>query len=303
VDLFSDWVMELDWALESTQISSGPYRLEFETIDLPGLSVSRLSTRQSVRDRFSVPKGAVVFNIPRTKLPAIWNGKRLPPTMMGIYCAGIEHWVVLPAGWDGYEIAVSENLLQQTELLPDGFPAKRQQFEHALPLMEPVTGHFIAQLDAHFAFARRVKNSGGNSALTIQFFDFVMQGLLEIVDAGLIAQDKHHLLATRRSDLLNKATDFVETRLDSLLSVQDLAQELGTSARVLNYAFKDALGISPYRFILARKLHAVRRELKSSDEPIIEIISRYGFTTPSRFGRQYQRVFAEPPSATRRGRE
>jgi AraC family ethanolamine operon transcriptional activator len=299
VDLFADWVMELDWAVESTQISSGPYRLEFETIEFPDLSVSRLTTRQSVRDRFSVPKGAVVFNIPRKKLPAIWNGKRLPPTMMGIYQPGIDHWVVLPAGWDGYEFTVSENLIQQTELFPDGFTAKRHQFEHALPLMEPVTGHYIGQLDAFFALARNDQKWDGAAASTIPLFDIVMQGLLEILDAGLIAEDKHKLIGVRRSDLVKKATDFVEARLESDLSMQDLTQELRVSARVLNYAFKDNLGISPYRYILTRKLHAVRQELKFSKEAIVEIIPRYGFATPSRFGRQYTQLFGERPSATR----
>lgn len=298
-ELFSDWVKELNWDVESTQISSGPYRLEFETIELPDLSVSRLTTRQSVRDCFSVPNGAVVFNIPRVKLPAIWNGRRLPPTMMGVYHAGIDHWVVLPAGWDGYELTVSEDLIRQTGLLPEGFAARGRQFERALPLMEPLAGHFIAQLQALFALVRNDQHWNGAAASTIPFFDIVMRSLLEIVDDGLIAEDENKLSAARRPDLVAKATNFVEARLESSLSIQELTLGLRTSARVLNYAFKDSLGISPYRYILTRKLHAVRRELKSSEEPIVEIISRYGFTTHSRFGRQYLRLFGERPSDTR----
>ena len=83
------------------------------------------------------------------------------------------------------------------------------------------------------------------------------------------------------------------------LTADEIAQSLGVSYRVLNYAFQDALGVSPYRYLLTEKLHAVRRKLKDSDDSIAEVFLSYGFVTRSRFARQYQRLFGELPSETR----
>ena len=83
------------------------------------------------------------------------------------------------------------------------------------------------------------------------------------------------------------------------LTADEIAQSLGVSRRVLNYAFQSNLGIGPYQYFLSEKLHAVRRELKSYDGTILEVLSSYGFSTPSRFAQQYQRLFGELPSETR----
>jgi AraC family ethanolamine operon transcriptional activator len=47
------------------------------------------------------------------------------------------------------------------------------------------------------------------------------------------------------------------------------------------------------------KLHAVRRVLKTSSTSIAEASKSYGFSIPSRFTRQYKRLFGELPSETR----
>ena len=87
--------------------------------------------------------------------------------------------------------------------------------------------------------------------------------------------------------------------LSADISAEDVAQALRVSYRVLNYAFSDALGMSPYQYILTQKLHAVRRVLKANDTPVCEVSASYAFRTPSRFARQYARLFGELPSATR----
>lgn len=86
------------------------------------------------------------------------------------------------------------------------------------------------------------------------------------------------------------------------LTVDEIAQTLGVSYRVLNYAFQDTLGISPYQLFLTQKLHGVRRLLQSSDISVIEACMSHGFFTPSRFARQYKRLFGELPSETKQRR-
>jgi predicted Zn-dependent protease len=54
--------------------------------------------------------------------------------------------------------------------------------------------------------------------------------------------------------------------------------------------------VTPYRYYLTKKLHAARRMLKSSSGSVTEALVATGFSTPSRFSRQYRRLFGELPS-------
>ena len=101
---------------------------------------------------------------------------------------------------------------------------------------------------------------------------------------------------------MTQGREILLAQLDSDISLDDLAQSLGVSYRVLNYAFQDTLGVSPYQYMLTERLHAVRRLLRTEDVSVTDASIAFGFSTPSRFTRQYRRLFGELPSATRRPR-
>ena len=132
-----------------------------------------------------------------------------------------------------------------------------------------------------------------------KIYDVILHGLQQLIDAGLAAGRGETLRPTRRVDLVEQARDLMIANVRRHLTADEIAQLLGVSYRVLNYAFRDILGVSPYRYFLTEKLHAARRKLKASDASIAKVCSSYGFSTPSRFARQYQRLFGELPSETR----
>ena len=299
MDAMSGWVSGIGWDLESTQLSAGPTEIRYDQVTLADVTVARLRIKQSVRDLFTVPNGFVVFTITRADAPIIWLGRQFRPSLMRILRSGIDHCVVLPPGWDAYEITVPERLIEEDKLLPPPFWEDAQQPEHAyLPLVDPAACRLIQGLDA--AFASSAEADGFRAGVSCpQFRNFVVHGLLEAAEAGFNARGSGRPIQARRPDLVTKVADLVESNLDGNLSVDRISRELNISSRALNYAFRANLGVSPYRYVLTRKLCEVRRQLKTSDEPITEVISRYGFETPSRFRRQYRNLFGEHPSETR----
>lgn len=57
----------------------------------------------------------------------------------------------------------------------------------------------------------------------------------------------------------------------------DLCDELGVSARTLQYAFRDRFGIGPIEYLRMLRLHAVRADLKTAREQglsVREVASR-----------------------------
>ena len=297
VDEFSQWEIDSGWDMESTQLSAGDNEISYDYFGIPELTVANFTVKRSMQNVFSVPHGMVGFLICNAKLPAFWNGRKFPPTLMAVVRAGLEHWAVLPDGWDCYEFMVTEDFLQRTELFPGRFYAQTSIAERAyLPLREPVTSMFLQQMAIFFRQHAGTVKSPRVTVRKKQFFDFIINGLIEVVDAGLGAGNSAQPKRTRRPDVVEKAREYIAACLDNDYSIDEIAQSLGVSNRVLNYAFRDSLGVSPNRYIQTEKLHAVRRQLITANLSVTEASQLYGFNTPSR---QYSRLFGELPSVTR----
>jgi AraC-like DNA-binding protein len=300
IDHMVEFSMQLGWNNICTQLTPGNNRICYDNFSLPGLMVAHYHVEQSIHNVFALPEDTVVFMICRVKLPLVWCGRELPPTLLGIATAGLEHEVILRPGWDCYEFMLSEDLIRQTGIFPADFFKEAQRLEDAyLPLMEPVTDRFLRQLDSVFQSGKI--NSGDRLPTVDQarFYDFIVHGLMQVVDTGLSALDSDELKTVRRPDLVSNARELITANPSRAFTVAALSQTLGVSERVLNYAFKDTLGISPLQYLQVQKLHAARRQLKSSVLSVSDVCDLYGFNTPSRFARQYQRLFGELPSDTR----
>jgi AraC-like DNA-binding protein len=300
IDHMVEFSKQAGWDNICTQLTPGKNRICYNNFSLPGLMIAHYRVEQSIHNVFALPEGTVVFLICRVKLPLIWCDRELPPTLLGIARTGLEHEVVLHPGWDCYEFTVSEDLIRQTGIFPADFFNKTRRLEDAyLPLMEPVTDRFLRELDSLFQPCKTTSHVRRPKVDQAQFRDFIVHRLLEVVDTGLDALDSHELKTVRRPDLVSDARDLVTANLKQVFTVASISQTLNVSERVLNYAFRDTLGISPLQYLQAEKLNAARRQLKNSALSVIEVCDMYGFNTPSRFSRQYQRMFGELPSHTR----
>ena len=301
IDQFAEWVNHIEWDLEATQLSCGANRIQFDYFAFPELSVAYHHMKQSVYDVFNVPFKSVIFVIGRSKHPAICNGIELLPSMLTILRPLHTYRVMLPCGWENYEFTLSEQLLERTGLLPPNLFEKTARLEEAFwPLSESATEHFLRRIDHFFQMARNRQGAIEDTISQTEFYDFILYGLQQLIDVSIAARHPQPIRRTRRADLVEKARDVMNANLKVELTAGDIAETLGVSSRVLNYAFQESLGFSPYQFFLIQKLHEVRRLLKSSDVSVIEASTSYGFCTPSRFTRQYKRLFGELPSKTKR---
>lgn len=89
-------------------------------------------------------------------------------------------------------------------------------------------------------------------------------------------------------------------RLGEGVTVEEIAVGLGVSYRVLNYAFHDAYGTSPGKFLRVLKLNEARRLLKSTDITVSSAASQVGVYELGRFAGAYRKHFGELPSDTKR---
>ena len=83
----------------------------------------------------------------------------------------------------------------------------------------------------------------------------------------------------------------------------ELCERVGVSDRTLRSSCAEFLGISPARYVLLRRLKAVRKALLDADPDlanVAELARLQGFTQPGRFAGIYRAAFGESPSSTLR---
>ena len=115
----------------------------------------------------------------------------------------------------------------------------------------------------------------------------------KVNEAG--AAKRHHALVMIRFE------EVLAEHLAGLRHMPELCERVGVSDRTLRSSCVEFLSISPARYILLRRLRAVRRALRDADPDlanVAELARLHGFTQPGRFAGVYRAAFGESPSST-----
>ncbi|HKA87563.1 MAG TPA: AlkA N-terminal domain-containing protein [Haliangiales bacterium] len=83
-------------------------------------------------------------------------------------------------------------------------------------------------------------------------------------------------------------------------SVDDLAAELGVTARHLRRAFETELGVSPIELAQSRRLALAKQLLQDTALPLAEVAFASGFQSVRRFNALFRAHFDRPPTEVRR---
>jgi transcriptional regulator GlxA family with amidase domain len=88
--------------------------------------------------------------------------------------------------------------------------------------------------------------------------------------------------------------------LDEKLTVDDLADRAGMSARHFSRAFIAETGTTPAKAIERLRIEVARSRVQSSSEAIERVAQATGFRDPERMRRAFIRSFGQPPQSLRR---
>ena len=88
--------------------------------------------------------------------------------------------------------------------------------------------------------------------------------------------------------------------LDAPLTVEDLAEQAGMSARHFARAFIAETGTTPSKAVERLRIEVARQRVQSSSEAIERVAETTGFRDPERMRRAFIRAFGQPPQSLRR---
>ena len=300
---FSAFVNErIGMKFHSYQLASGPSAYECDYLHFPEISlwIARTRPLQTEYEEFIVPEGSTLVSTSRERLDIFCNKWRSDFQPLMIFPGGQLTRGVFPLGYEAVDVLVPNELLELSGVSHQSLAAiANSEGPIVCDLDSLPIQAFLDDLLRHVIGASRQKG-GPRDAMARQAYDVVTNQLAEAVELGVRRFESADLQPVRRADLFSAATEYMDARIKEPVTVDQIARDLGVSSRLLGYAFRDSLGMSPYQFLLLKKLHGARETIQNSNLPVSEIAAQYGFSTDSRFRRQYTRLFGELPSETRK---
>ena len=106
-----------------------------------------------------------------------------------------------------------------------------------------------------------------------------------------------------KDETMRTLTNYIEAHLSEPLSVAELSALVYLSPSQINRIFRRALGVSPYAYILDRRLARAKLLLRATPMPVRDIAEGLGFCDEHYFTSLFRRKHGITPSAYRRGVE
>jgi len=97
-----------------------------------------------------------------------------------------------------------------------------------------------------------------------------------------------------------RAAEMIRESLDGDIHLSEMARECGLSVSHFTRAFRKSFGMSPYRWLLERRIDRAKALLVTSDLAIADIAMRAGFSDQAAFTRAFGRIVGDSPGRWRR---
>lgn len=116
------------------------------------------------------------------------------------------------------------------------------------------------------------------------------------------------LVKTDHDDRFNRITafqyrsviQFIENNYSENISVETLAEQVNLSASHFSRAFKQAMGTTPYQFVMLYRVERAKTLLKKNDKPLIQIAEECGFSDQAHFTKVFNQLEGMTPKVFRK---
>jgi len=282
------------WDTDPVQLGAGQLQLCWSELKLPDFGIAGLALNRRSTDISAVDDGWLVFTI--CLRPQIWCGLEVRPGSLLIAAPGRDYRSFLPAGFSTLEIALPELVLDDLGFPCGGIKPTAFPPEECVLRLEPRLAASFERLTRQLAVP---VGAGPSEPLTTSWALATQGRVLVLLTRALRKSRNRDFRRAPRYDLAHAAFRLIEANMGENLTVRDLVQTLGVTRRALEYSFSSVLGISPARYLLARRLNGVRQDLLTTPwEGVTTAALRNGFHHLGRFSGQYRRFFGELPSQT-----
>jgi AraC family transcriptional regulator len=94
---------------------------------------------------------------------------------------------------------------------------------------------------------------------------------------------------------LKAVLGYIDEHLHAALSLRDLAAVAHLSPYYFARRFKESTGLSPHRYIIARRIERAKQLLRDEELTLAQVAARTGFWDQGHFSRHFKRLVGVTP--------
>ncbi|MBK8567505.1 MAG: helix-turn-helix transcriptional regulator [Saprospiraceae bacterium] len=168
--------------------------------------------------------------------------------------------------------------------------------ENQYSINDTKMGSFLAQLDAILS-----KNPFHEHQLAHDFYFGLAEHLVS--DQSAICRQMLAIPSIKtitRKDLTRKVMlgkNYIDSNFKAPLSIEEIARECGLSEYHFHRLFKMVYTISPYQYLLNKRLSYSLEMLKKGNDSLTDIAYEIGFADIYSFSKAFKKHYGAPPSA------
>lgn len=219
------------------------------------------------------------------------------PDQVNVWPAGMPHAIrwLRPGTWCVVQIdpAFLATVAVSAEM------GRTPELRLSLGISDRVVTHLAA------ALALELREDGTQVRLVRETLGAALAGHLLHAHAGAAARG-HGAPAAQAAGLgptrLRRVLDYIEARLESDVSLRELATVAGMNTFHFLRAFKAATGQPPHRYLLQARVDRAKSLLDDPGLSISEVALRAGFASASHFSTTFHRMAGSTPRSWRWGR-
>ena len=149
------------------------------------------------------------------------------------------------------------------------------------------------------AIAAEVEYSSGGMQIMLESLS--IQLTVQLLRAQHQGEDErgNHRVSGMLSPEIRRSVDFIHASYTENLSLQQVAASAALSPYHFLRLFKDQVGVTPHAYIRHLRLQRATLLLSRSDEPISDIASHLGFSSPGHFTESFRHHYGLTPSQYR----
>jgi len=297
IDVLNEFYAENGWAAEFRQIEAGPLHSQVSAREIGRLGVFREKISHKIACSAQSPKDyfSIVLSIDEPDF--FINGNRISRDSLLLVPPGSNMDITAFGGCDAITIHISPGMLSDSlrSICDDDSILKTTQM--TLSHTDP---DYIRPFCS-------LMNELASQPLPKSAYDTIASDLAKDLSLLLTSPfleaasgDSYRRQLKRR--VFGRAKEFIHTHLAEQIRVTDLCAHCGVSLSTLERLFRREMDISPNEYILAVRLHEVRRKLLNGypeDVTIAENAMSCGFAHMGRFSAHYRNQFGRLPSEDR----
>jgi len=285
------------WPYELKQFSRGKFKGKLLAVHTKRIQLSLAYRSQGIFIRGGVPPGTTAISFPLSHANSLFYRGQ---TLQNNHVIALEEDEEIELHTSDpstlLTVAVSNALLDQHAVTLTGKSFSELRCQERLFVCQKDQSHRTS----HLVSLLKALN-GPDCACCETKLENIENEILETILVGVSPYETNNK-KTYRLAQAKKAEEYIRSNIKRPLPIRDLCLASGASERTLHLGFKERFGLSPKAFIKIMRLNEVRRELlqKKSNGSVTDIALSWGFNHLSRFAEQYNQMFGELPSKTKK---